>query len=136
MSQPETRNPEHRSSSPMILFCTGAGLCTLAYFLGVGTIIGAAFTGGDPAIVAGGLLAAIGLGLSVVVGVLLMAIGGIQASLVPDAHLAALAMEHGLTLCSTDGDFARFAGLRWENPLALPGQVRERKARYRSTRRR
>ncbi len=61
----------------MILFCTGAGLCTLAYFLGVGTIIGAAFTGGDPAIVAGGLLAAIGLGLSVVVGVLLMAIGGI-----------------------------------------------------------
>jgi hypothetical protein len=38
--------------------------------------------------------------------------------LVPDAHLAALAIEHGLTLCSADGDFARFAGLRWENPLA------------------
>jgi toxin-antitoxin system PIN domain toxin len=38
--------------------------------------------------------------------------------LVPDAHLAALAIEHGLTLCSTDGDFARFSGLRWENPLA------------------
>lgn len=38
--------------------------------------------------------------------------------LVPDAELAALAMEHGLTLCSTDGDFARFPGLRWENPLA------------------
>lgn len=38
--------------------------------------------------------------------------------LVPDAHLAALAVEHGLTLCSTDGDFARFAGVRWENPLA------------------
>ena len=38
-------------------------------------------------------------------------------SLVPDAHLAALAIEHGLTLCSTDGDFARFPGLRWENPL-------------------
>jgi uncharacterized protein len=37
--------------------------------------------------------------------------------LVPDAHLAALAIEHGLTLCSTDGDFARFRGLRWENPL-------------------
>jgi hypothetical protein len=36
---------------------------------------------------------------------------------VPDAHLAALAIEHGLTLCSTDGDFARFAGLRWNNPL-------------------
>ena len=38
--------------------------------------------------------------------------------LVPDAHLAALALEHGLTLHSTDGDFSRFPGLRWENPLA------------------
>jgi toxin-antitoxin system PIN domain toxin len=37
--------------------------------------------------------------------------------LVPDAHLAALALEHGLVLCSSDGDFARFAALRWENPL-------------------
>jgi uncharacterized protein len=43
---------------------------------------------------------------------------GIQANLVPDAHLAALAIEHGLTLCSTDGDFARFKNLRWHNPLA------------------
>jgi uncharacterized protein len=41
----------------------------------------------------------------------------IHDDLVPDAHLAALAIEHGLTLCSTDGDFARFGGLRWENPL-------------------
>jgi toxin-antitoxin system PIN domain toxin len=40
--------------------------------------------------------------------------------LVQDAHLAALAIEHGLLLCSTDGDFARFPGLRWQNPL-LPG---------------
>ena len=39
------------------------------------------------------------------------------ANLVPDAHLAALAIEHGLTLCSTDGDFARFPDLKWENPL-------------------
>ena len=38
--------------------------------------------------------------------------------LVPDAHLAGLAIEHGLTLCSADGDFAKFAGLRWQNPLA------------------
>lgn len=38
--------------------------------------------------------------------------------LVPDAHLAALAIEHGLTLCSSDGDFARFPNLTWENPLA------------------
>jgi toxin-antitoxin system PIN domain toxin len=39
-------------------------------------------------------------------------------SLIPDAHLAALAIEYNLTLCSTDGDFARFPGLRWENPLS------------------
>jgi len=32
-------------------------------------------------------------------------------------HLAALAVEHGLTLCSTDGDFARFRRLRWLNPI-------------------
>ena len=42
----------------------------------------------------------------------------ITSRLVPDAHLAALAIEHGLTLCSTDGDFARFRTLKWENPLA------------------
>jgi toxin-antitoxin system PIN domain toxin len=43
---------------------------------------------------------------------------GMAAKLVPDAHLAALAIENGLTLQSTDADFARFPGLRWENPLA------------------
>lgn len=42
----------------------------------------------------------------------------LRANHVPDAHLAALAIEHGLTLCSTDSDFARFPGLRWKNPLA------------------
>ena len=47
---------------------------------------------------------------------LLAATGG-RSNLVPDAHLAALAIEHGLILCSTDGDFARFPALRWENPL-------------------
>jgi len=40
-----------------------------------------------------------------------------RSSLVPDAHLAALAMEYGLVLNSTDRDFSRFPGLRWENPL-------------------
>ena len=39
------------------------------------------------------------------------------ANLIPDTHLAALAIEHGLTVCSTDGDFARFPELRWVNPL-------------------
>ena len=48
----------------------------------------------------------------------LLAAPGMQANLVPDAHLAALAIEHGLTLCSTDGDFGRFPGLRWRDPLA------------------
>jgi hypothetical protein len=38
-------------------------------------------------------------------------------NLIPDAHLAALAIEHGLTLCSADRDFSRFAGLSFENPL-------------------
>ncbi len=40
-----------------------------------------------------------------------------KADLVPDAHIAALAIEHGLLLCSTDRDFARFEGLRWTDPL-------------------
>jgi len=40
-----------------------------------------------------------------------------RSNLVPDAHLAALAIEHGLTLCSTDRDFARFPNLWWEDPL-------------------
>jgi uncharacterized protein len=44
--------------------------------------------------------------------------GESRPGLVNDAHLAALAIEHGLTLCSADRDFARFPGLRWENPLA------------------
>ena len=43
---------------------------------------------------------------------------GTHANLVPDVHLAALAIEHGLVLCSADGDFARFEDLKWENPLA------------------
>lgn len=42
----------------------------------------------------------------------------LRANMVTDAQLAALAIEHGLTIYSTDTDFARFAELRWENPLA------------------
>jgi predicted nucleic acid-binding protein len=52
-----------------------------------------------------------------IVGRLLMRLGG-GAKLIPDAHLAAMAIGHGLALCSTDGDFARFEGLRWVNSLA------------------
>lgn len=40
------------------------------------------------------------------------------AGLLTDTHLAALALEHGLTMCSTDGDFARFRALRWVDPIA------------------
>jgi uncharacterized protein len=39
-------------------------------------------------------------------------------NLVPDAHLAALALEHGLTVVSTDTDFARFPGVAWLNPVS------------------
>jgi hypothetical protein len=40
-------------------------------------------------------------------------------NLVTDAHLAALAMEHNLILCSCDRDFLKFEpfGLKWQNPL-------------------
>jgi toxin-antitoxin system PIN domain toxin len=43
--------------------------------------------------------------------------GQAAANLVSDAHLAALAIEHGCVLASTDSDFARFAKLKWSNPL-------------------
>ena len=45
---------------------------------------------------------------------------GVAANLTTDAHLAALAIQHGCELCSTDADFARFRGLRWRNPLDAP----------------
>lgn len=41
-----------------------------------------------------------------------------DGNLVPDLHLAALALEHGLTVVTTDGDFARFPQVRTLNPLA------------------
>ena len=44
--------------------------------------------------------------------------GQAVANLVTDAHLAALAIEHGCELASTDSDFARFPILKWRNPLA------------------
>lgn len=42
---------------------------------------------------------------------------GTAGNLTTDAHLAALAIEHGAQLCSADVDFSRFPGLRWHNPL-------------------
>lgn len=43
---------------------------------------------------------------------------GTAGNLTSDAHLAALAIEHGAELHSADADFSRFRGLRWRNPLA------------------
>lgn len=43
---------------------------------------------------------------------------GTAGNLTNDAHLAALAIEHGAELCSSDNDFSRFAGVRWTNPVA------------------
>jgi hypothetical protein len=52
-----------------------------------------------------------------------------ERDVIDGPHLAALAIEHGATLCTTDRDFARFEGLRWKNPIA-PARVSERKRRY------
>jgi toxin-antitoxin system PIN domain toxin len=40
-----------------------------------------------------------------------------RGNLIPDAYLAALAIETGSELVTTDGDFARFPGVRWRRPL-------------------
>lgn len=48
----------------------------------------------------------------------LMREGQVAGPLVMDAALAALAIEHGATLHTTDRDFTRFPGLKWTNPLA------------------
>jgi uncharacterized protein len=42
----------------------------------------------------------------------------LRANLIADAHLAALAIEHGLSVVSADTDFARFTEIAWENPLS------------------
>jgi toxin-antitoxin system PIN domain toxin len=42
---------------------------------------------------------------------------GTGGNLTSDAHLAALALEHGAELCSSDHDFARFSLLKWRDPL-------------------
>lgn len=47
----------------------------------------------------------------------LLEAGQAVGNLVTDAHLAALSIEHGCVLCSTDVDFARFPKIKWKNPL-------------------
>ena len=48
---------------------------------------------------------------------------GTAANMTTDAHLAALAIERGLILHTTDTDFARFPGLKWKNPLLQKRKV-------------
>jgi predicted nucleic acid-binding protein len=43
----------------------------------------------------------------------------LRGNLISDAHLAALAVEYGVGVCSADSDFARFDGVTWINPLRL-----------------
>ncbi|HLX62719.1 MAG TPA: type II toxin-antitoxin system VapC family toxin [Planctomycetota bacterium] len=42
---------------------------------------------------------------------------GMAGNLVSDAHLAAIAIDHGVEIVSCDTDFARFPGLKWFNPV-------------------
>lgn len=48
----------------------------------------------------------------------LLTTNGTAANLTTDAHIAALAIEHGFTVYSADNDFQRFSGVRHINPLA------------------
>lgn len=48
----------------------------------------------------------------------LLGSAGTAANLVNDAHLAALALEHGAEIISFDRDYLRFAGIRWRSPQA------------------
>lgn len=47
--------------------------------------------------------------------------GDLRGNLVTDAHIAALAIEYGVGVCSTDSDFARFPAVTWTNPAAPRG---------------
>jgi toxin-antitoxin system PIN domain toxin len=51
----------------------------------------------------------------------LMRDGQTVGPLVMDAVLAAIALEHGATIFTTDRDFSRFSGLKWTNPLVTTG---------------
>lgn len=70
-------NPERRSNNALLCFCIGAAMAGLAYFLGIGAVLGAAFSGQDPVVIAGSVVAVIGLTLLGASGFLLMAVGGV-----------------------------------------------------------
>lgn len=73
----EAPNPERRSDSALLCFCAGLGLLGLSWLLGVGGVLAAALSGGDPAAIAGSLAALIGLGLAGIGGAILTLVGGV-----------------------------------------------------------
>ncbi len=77
MNPSEGPNPEQRSNNALWVFCTGAGLCIASYFLGIGAVIAAAASGGDPAVVIGSMFGVIGIVLLGVVGFILALVGGV-----------------------------------------------------------
>jgi hypothetical protein len=74
---PDTPNPERRSDAAMLCLSVGMGMAILAWVLGVGGVIAAVLSGGDPAALAGGIAAMILLPVLAVCGVILATIGTI-----------------------------------------------------------
>ncbi len=81
MNQSEGKNPEHRANNAILCFCIGLALAGGAHFLGVGTVLAAVLSGGDPGIVVGGVVAAVGLVLMGVAGFIMMLVGGVWMAL-------------------------------------------------------
>ena len=77
MSPPEGPNPEHRSNNAILCFGIGAGLAALAWFLGVGSVMAAALSGGNPAVVVGSVFAALALVFAAGAGFVMMLAGGV-----------------------------------------------------------
>lgn len=76
MSDP-VKNPEQRSNGAIWLIVLGLGLGAIAYALGVGAMLTAWLTGGDPVGIAGSIGMAVAMPITFVVGVILSLIGGI-----------------------------------------------------------
>ncbi|MEZ6023873.1 MAG: hypothetical protein R3C16_10785 [Hyphomonadaceae bacterium] len=77
MSLSEGPNPERRSTGAIICFGAGAALTTLAWFFGIGGVLATVGSGGDPAMMAGGIGMLLALGLCTVLGVVLLLVGGV-----------------------------------------------------------
>ena len=77
MNPSDKPNPERRSNNAMLCFCLGVGLCVASYFLGIGAVIGAAFSGGNPVGIAGSVFAAIALTMLAVAGFIMSLVGGV-----------------------------------------------------------